>query len=75
MLLGYLADTVAKIIGRNLALSSIRVKKFAASTEFLSAKGNLDGFTPKFQLSEGIDQTLTSEFISPDANREIFFTE
>ena len=40
MLLGYVADAIAKISGRNLPVSSIRVKKFSASTEFRSAKVN-----------------------------------
>ena len=73
--LGYLADAVAKISGRNLPVSSIRVKKFTSSTEFKSAKYDLDNFEAPFQLSHGIERTLESEFVSPDANREIFFTE
>lgn len=73
--LGYVADAVAKISGRNLPVSSIRVKKFTSSTEFKSAKYDLDNFKAPFQLSHGIERTLESEFVSPDANREIFFTE
>ena len=75
LILGYTADLVAKLIGKNLPVSSIRVKKFASSTEFKSAKSNLDEFMPPFQLSDGVQRTLQSEFIAPDPNREIFFTE
>ena len=75
LLLGYSADFVAKFSGRNLPVSSIRVKKFASSTEFKSAKVGLDNFQPPFLLSDGVERTLQSEFISPDPNREIFFTE
>ena len=75
MILGYTADLLAKLSGKNLPVSSIRVKKFAASTEFMSAKLNLDNFNPPFLLSDGIERTLQSEFIAPDSNREIFFTE
>lgn len=75
LLLGYTADFVAKLSGKNLPLSSIRVKKFSSSTEFKSAKASLDNFQPPFSLSHGIERTLQSEFISPDPNREIFFTE
>ena len=75
MLLGYVADLIAKLSGKNLPVSSIRVKKFASSTEFTSGKANLDNFKAPFSLSDGIKQTLHSEFISPDSNREIFFTE
>ena len=75
LLLGYTADFVAKLSGRNLPVSSIRVKKFASSTEFKSAKANLHNFQAPFSLSHGVRRTLQSEFISPDPNREIFFTE
>ena len=51
------------------------VKKIVLSTEFSSAKGSLDKFTAPFQLSEGLQRTLYSEYISPDPNREIFYTE
>ena len=75
LVLGYTADLVAKFSGKNLPVSSIRVKKFASSTEFRSAKASLDNFKPPFLLSDGVERTLQSEFIAPDSNREIFFTE
>lgn len=75
IILGYTADLVAKLIGKNLPVSSIRVKKFAASTEFRSAKASLDNFQAPYLLSDGVQRTLQSEFISPDPNREIFYTE
>ena len=75
MLLGYTADLVAKISGKNLPVSSIRVKKFTSSTEFKSAKSSLDNFQPPILLSDGVERTLQNEFISPDPNREIFYTE
>tara|TARA_B110000003_G_scaffold240074_1_gene246478 strand:+ start:91 stop:1080 length:990 start_codon:yes stop_codon:yes gene_type:complete len=75
LILGYTADLVAKISGKSLPVSSIRVKKFASSTEFRSAKGSLENFQAPFQLSHGVERTLHSEFISPEPNREIFFTE
>lgn len=75
MLLGYTADVVARLIGRSLPVSSIRVKKFTSSTEFRSAKASLDDFQAPYSLSYGIERTLISEFISPDPNREFFFTE
>ena len=75
LILGYSADFVAKISGKNLPVSSIRVKKFTSSTEFESAKAGLDNFDAPFTLSHGIERTLQSEFISPDPSREIFYTE
>ena len=75
MFLGYLADGIAKLTGKNLPVSSIRVQKFASSTEFRSAKNMLDGFQPPYQLRHGIARTLQSEFVEPNPDREIFFTE
>ena len=75
MLLGYVADGLAKLTGKNLPVSSIRVKKFASSTEFRSSKNTLEDFEPPFQLADGIVRTLQSEFVSADPSREIFYTE
>lgn len=75
LILGYTADLIAKLSGRNLPVSSIRVKKFASSTEFKSAKVSLNNFQAPFLLTSGVERTLQSEFISPEQNREIFFTE
>ena len=75
IVIGYTADLFTKISGKNLPVSSIRVKKFTASTEFKSAKTSLDNFCAPFPLSDGVQRTLQSEFISPDPNREIFYTE
>jgi GlcNAc-P-P-Und epimerase len=75
LILGYLADLFAFLRGKHLPLSSIRVKKFAASTEFKSAKSSLDNFVAPFNLRESIKQTLISEYIYPDPNQEIFHTE
>ena len=75
MLLGYVADCVAKLTGKNLPVSSIRVKKFASSTEFRSSKGELDGFEAPFAIEDGLRLTLQSEFISPTKNGEVFYTE
>ena len=75
ILLGYVADGVTKVSGKNLPVSSIRVKKFASSTEFSSSKGELEGFDPPYRLEDGIGRTLQSEFVWPDPKREIFYTE
>lgn len=75
LILGYTADLVAKLSDKNLPISSIRVKKFASSTEFQSAKASLEGFQAPFLLGDGVERTIQSEFISPDPNREIFYTE
>ena len=75
LILGFTADLISKLSGKNLPVSLIRVKKFTSSTEFRSAKTTLDNFQAPFSLSDGVQRTLQSEFISPDTKREIFFTE
>ena len=74
LIAGYTADVLAEL-GVKLSISSIRVKKFCASSEFSSAKGELDGFEAPFTLQEGLDRTLEAEFINPDPDRQIFYTE
>jgi GlcNAc-P-P-Und epimerase len=75
LLLGWLADLVAKATGKNLPVSSIRVKKFCATTAFSTRAHELDGFEAPFTLEDGLKRTLRAEFINPDPDREIFFTE
>jgi GlcNAc-P-P-Und epimerase len=75
LILGRLADVVSALTSKNLPVSYIRVKKFASSTEFKSAKNALDQFVAPVELSKGIEKTLQSEFISPDPHQEIFYTE
>lgn len=75
MMLGYLADFASLLSGKNLPVSSIRVKKFTTTTAFSTAKKNLHHFEAPYSLKTGLANTLESEFISPDPDREIFFTE
>lgn len=75
LVLGWLADLVAKATGKNLPVSSIRVKKFCATTAFSTRAHELDGFEAPFTLEDGLKRTLQAEFINPDLDREIFFTE
>lgn len=75
VILGKMADVVSALTGKNLPVSLIRVKKFASSTEFKSAKNSLEQFVAPFELSQGIEQTLQNEFISPNPQQEIFYTE
>ena len=73
--LGYVADGVAALTGRTLPFSSIRVRKFCANTSFASAAHDQPGFVAPFTLADGLARTLRSEFLDPDPDREIFFTE
>jgi nucleoside-diphosphate-sugar epimerase len=75
LVIGYIAEGFSRVTGKSLPVSSIRVRKFCASTQFTSKKDQLDGFEAPYGLAEGIERTLHSEFISPDPSREVFFTE
>lgn len=75
MILGFTADAISFLTRKNLLVSSIRVRKFASSSEFSTAKSNLNGFKAPYSADEGVRKTLHSEFISPDPQREIFYTE
>lgn len=70
--LGYLADGLSKLTGRSLPISSLRVRKFCATTSYASSKENLNGFIAPVGLDEGLRQTVISEFVSPDPSREVF---
>lgn len=75
LMLGYIADGFTRVTGRKLPISSVRVKKFCASTSFSSVRKERIDFRPPFSLQDGIDRTLQCEFIDPDPDREIFYTE
>ena len=59
---GYCFDMLSKILHRNLPISSVRVKKFCAVTQFDASKSGTIGFKPEFTLVEGLERMLKSEF-------------
>ncbi len=73
--IGFTFDFISKLLGKKLPISSVRIKKFSMSTEFTSAKAELDNFTEPYDLIEGINVTLENEFVNPAPQREVFFTE
>lgn len=73
--IGTFADLVSQITKKRFPISSLRVQKFIASTQFSTRKSSLDNFEPPFELADGIKATLESEFLNPCDNRDIFYTE
>lgn len=55
-------DAVARVTGRTFPISAVRVRKFCESTQFRAERALQSGFLPPFSLSEGLDQTIQSEF-------------
>lgn len=62
MLGGYCFDLLAKVTGKKLTVSSVRVKKFCAVTQFDSTKAMSSGFVPPYSIEDGLRNTLKSEF-------------
>lgn len=72
--IGKLADCLSAVMGKKLPVSSLRVTKFMATTQFSSRAAD-SGFVAPFSLFEGLDQTLRYEFIEDNTGRPTFQTE
>ncbi|HAD34144.1 MAG TPA: UDP-N-acetylglucosamine 4-epimerase [Chitinophagaceae bacterium] len=61
---GYLAgltfDMMSKITGKEMAISSIRIKKFCATTQYSNKKVEEFNFKAPMTLQEGLNQTIKS---------------
>jgi nucleoside-diphosphate-sugar epimerase len=75
MLGGYCFDILAWILCKKLSISSIRVKKFCAVTQFDSTKAHSTGFIPPYTLSQGIDRTVKFEFVHEKEDDTIYISE
>lgn len=75
MMGGYAFDVLAKVTGKKLTISSVRVKKFCATTQFDSSKAHASGFQPPYSLTEALTRTLEFEFIHPRPDEIIFKSE
>lgn len=75
MLGGYCFDILAKLTGKKLTVSSVRVKKFCATTEFDATKAHSSGFVAPYTLDEGLARTLEFEFVHPRTDDITFKTE
>jgi nucleoside-diphosphate-sugar epimerase len=78
--LGYLSgfgfDLLALMTRKKLTISSVRVKKFVATTQFDGKKVLSSGFKAPYTLEEGLNRTLNYEFIQERSEEdEVFFTE
>lgn len=62
MLGGYCFDLLAFLSRRKQTISSVRVKKFCATTQFCAGKIQQSGFKAPYTLGEGLAKTLEFEF-------------
>lgn len=67
-------DLLAWLIRRPLPISSIRVKKFMATTQFSSSVAET-GFEAPYTLAEGLERTLRYEFLEDNRDKPTFDTE
>jgi hypothetical protein len=72
---GYYFDILAWLTRKKLSISSVRVKKFCATTQFDSTKAHTTGFIPPYTLSQGIDRTIKFEFVDEKEDNEVFVSE
>lgn len=59
---GYAFDLLAFLTGKKFNVSSVRVKKFCAVTQYDSSKVMETGFKPPFTMEEGLRNMLNEEF-------------
>lgn len=62
MLGGYGFDLLAMVSGKKRNISSVRVKKFCAVTQYDATKAISTGFVAPYKLEEGLRRMLLSEF-------------
>lgn len=60
---GYCFDVLSKIIGKEFTVSSIRIKKFCAKTQFKSTNLQQHPFVAPVPLEKGIANTVKNEFL------------
>ncbi len=74
MLGGYVFDLLALVTRKKLSISSVRVKKFCATTQFDATKAH-SIFNSPYTLEEGLNKTLEFEFINPKEDDVLFYSE
>ncbi|WP_270088423.1 NAD-dependent epimerase/dehydratase family protein [Sphingobacterium sp. SYP-B4668] len=62
MIGGYGFDVLASVTRKKLSISSVRVKKFCAVTQYDANKAISSGFEAPYDLEEGLRRMLESEF-------------
>jgi len=73
---GLIFDLLSKITGKKFPISSIRVKKFCATTQFETSINEKTTFIPPISLEEGLKRTIEFEFLKKSERESIvFYTE
>lgn len=72
---GYSFDLLAFITRKKLTISSVRVEKFCATTQFDATKVHSSSFKAPYSLAEGLARTLEFEFVHPRIDNVTFKSE
>tara|TARA_Y200000002_G_C22599641_1_gene628922 strand:+ start:150 stop:1127 length:978 start_codon:yes stop_codon:yes gene_type:complete len=72
--LGYFFDLYSFLTKKNTKISSVRIKKFCATTQFDATKAHKI-FNSPYTLEEGLNKTLEYEFINPKKDDILFYSE
>ncbi len=74
LMVGYIFDLISIISRKKNSISSVRVKKFCATTQFNASKVH-KVFKAPYTLEEGLNFTLDHEFINKRKDDVLFYTE
>ena len=74
MIGGYGFDLLSLVSRKQFSISSIRVKKFCATTQFNATKAH-SNFKAPYSLKEGLDLTLEHEFLNSKEDEILFYSE
>ena len=66
---GLFFDVFAKLTNKKFSISSVRIKKWCATTQFCSKKLLQTGFQPYYTLQEGLSKTIT-EMQQPEVQKQ-----
>jgi GlcNAc-P-P-Und epimerase len=71
---GYIFDLLARVSRKSFQVSSVRIRKFCADTQFATSI-NQTGFKPPVALKEALRKTVVHEFREDHGAESCFFTE
>jgi GlcNAc-P-P-Und epimerase len=71
---GYFFDLLARVTGRSFPVSSVRIRKFCADTQFATCLEKT-GFVPPVLLNEALRETIAHEFLEDHGTEPCFFSE
>jgi GlcNAc-P-P-Und epimerase len=60
---GMACDLAARLTGRQFPISAVRVRKYAASTQFAAERALGTGFKPPYALRDALVDTIRHEFV------------